>query len=39
MGTLQMLICTVAFTVLGLPPGDAYFSQVCAVWCAADAKE
>ncbi|KAI3436796.1 hypothetical protein D9Q98_006207 [Chlorella vulgaris] len=27
MGTLQMLICTVAFTVLGLPPGDAYFSQ------------
>lgn len=29
MGTLQMIICTLAFTVLGLPPGgDAYFSQV-----------
>lgn len=28
MGTLQMIICTLAFTVLGLPPGgDAYFSQ------------
>jgi hypothetical protein len=29
MGTLQMIICTIAFTVLGLPPGgQAYFSQV-----------
>lgn len=27
MGTLQMLICTVAFALLGLPPGDAFFSQ------------
>jgi hypothetical protein len=27
MGTLQMLICTVAFALLGLPPGTAYFSQ------------
>jgi predicted outer membrane repeat protein len=31
MGTLQMLICTVAFALLGLPPGDAFFSQASAV--------
>lgn len=28
MGTLQMLICTVAFIAVGLPPGTALFSQV-----------
>ena len=27
MGTLQMVLCTLAFTVLGLPPGHALFSQ------------
>lgn len=33
MGTLQMVICTLAFTVLGLPPGESLFSQVCVLVC------
>lgn len=28
MGTLQMVICTLAFTCIGLPAGASYFSQV-----------
>ncbi|PRW56322.1 K(+) efflux antiporter chloroplastic [Chlorella sorokiniana] len=27
MGTLQMLICTLAFIAVGLPPGTSFFSQ------------